>query len=78
MRGRNCCDTEAWSIALMAREVNLADPHQVNSIIATALCDCRKDQPSNRIDPAEAKQMAKCIVEALSNAGLKILPAAEN
>jgi hypothetical protein len=54
----------------------LADPHQVNSIIATALCDCRKDYPSDRIDPAEAKQMAKCIVEALSNAGLKIVPAA--
>jgi hypothetical protein len=55
----------------------LADPHQVNSIIATAICDCRKDHPDNRIDPAEAKQIAKCIVEALSNAGLSIVPAAE-
>lgn len=55
----------------------MADPHQVNSIIATALCDCRKDDP-NKIDPGEAKQIAKCIVEALSNAGLKIVPAAEN
>jgi hypothetical protein len=63
---------------VFAREVSLADPHQVNSIIATALCDCRKDDPNNRIDPGEAKQIAKCIVEALSNAGLKIVPAAEN
>jgi hypothetical protein len=68
---------EALSIALTAREVNLADPHQVNSIIATAICDCRKDQPDNRIDPIEAKQIAKCIIEALSNAGLSIVPAAE-
>jgi hypothetical protein len=55
----------------------LADPHQVNSIIATAICDCRKDRPDDQIDPEEAKQIAKCIVEALSNAGLRIMPDAE-
>jgi hypothetical protein len=49
------------------------DQHQVNSIIATAICDCRKDHPHIEIDPEEAKQMAKCIVEALSDAGLKIV-----
>jgi hypothetical protein len=68
---------EAWSIALTAGKVNLADPHQVNSMIATAICDCRKDQTDNRIDPTEAKQIAKCIIEALSNAGLRIVPATE-
>jgi uncharacterized protein (DUF849 family) len=52
----------------------LADPHQVNSIIATAICDCRKDHPEHPIDPAEAKQIAKTIVEALLDAGLQIAP----
>jgi hypothetical protein len=52
----------------------LADPHQVNSIIATAICDCRKDHPDQRLDPEEAKQIAKCIVAALTDAGLKIVP----
>jgi hypothetical protein len=43
--------------------------------MATAICDCRKDQPDNRIDPTEAKQIAKCITEALADAGLRIAPA---
>jgi hypothetical protein len=50
----------------------LADPHQVNALIATAICDCRKDQPEQAISPEEAKHMAKCILEALSDAGLQI------
>jgi hypothetical protein len=48
--------------------------HQVNSIIATAICDARKDHPDHRIDPEEAKQIAKCIVEKLTEAGLQIVP----
>jgi hypothetical protein len=52
----------------------LADPHQVNSIIATAICDCRKDRSDQGLDPEEAKQIAKCIVAALTDAGLKIVP----
>jgi len=55
----------------------LADPHQVNTIIATAICDSRKDHPDGRIDPAEAKQIAKRIVEELANAGLSIVPTGE-
>ncbi|MDP3690753.1 hypothetical protein [Bradyrhizobium sp.] len=55
----------------------MADPHQVNSIIATAICDCRRDHPDGRIDPGEAKQIAKRIIEELSNAGLSIVPTAE-
>ena len=50
----------------------MADDHQVNSIIAAAICDCRKEHPDQTIDPEEAKQMAKCIIEALTNAGLEI------
>jgi hypothetical protein len=46
----------------------------VNSIIATAICDCRKYHP-DRIDPEEAKQIAKCIILALTDAGLEIVPA---
>jgi len=50
----------------------MADQHQVNSIIATAICDCSKEYPEQTIDPEEAKQMAKCIIEALTDAGLEI------
>lgn len=61
---------EARKIRLMSAP--LTDPHQVNSIIATAICDCRKDHPDQKIGPQEAKQIAKCIIEALAHAGLGI------
>jgi hypothetical protein len=51
---------------------SMTDPHQVNAIISTAICDARKDHPEQRIDPEEAKQMAKCIIDALTDAGLKV------
>ncbi len=50
----------------------MVDAHQVNTIIAAAICDCRKDHPAGRIDPEEAKTMAKCILEQLSQAGFQI------
>lgn len=53
----------------------MADPHQVNTIIATAICDACRNHPDHRIDAEEAKQIAKCIVEALADAGLKIVSA---
>jgi hypothetical protein len=56
----------------------MSDEHQVNSIIATAIVDARKEQPEGGIDPEEAKQVAKCIIEALSNAGLRIGPASQD
>ena len=56
----------------------MADPHQVISIMATAICDARKDHPDQRIDPEEAIQIAKCIVEALTDAGLQIGPISKN
>ena len=52
----------------------MSDEHQVNSIIATAICDAFKDRSEGRIDPEEAKQVAKRITEALSSAGLRIVP----
>lgn len=53
----------------------MTDPYQVNSIIATAICEARGDHPDRRINPEDALQIAKCIVEALMHAGLKIVPA---
>jgi hypothetical protein len=60
------------------REITMSDEHQVNSIIATAIFDARKDHPDGRIDPEEAKQFAKCVIEALSSAGLQIVPVSSN
>lgn len=53
----------------------MADQHQVNALMATAICDCFKDNPDRRIDPEEAKHVAKCIVAALTDAGLAIVVA---
>ena len=53
----------------------MTDPHQVNIIIATAIRDARRDHADQRMDPDEAKQIAKCIVQALADAGLKIVSA---
>ena len=53
----------------------MTDQHQVYAIMATAICDCHKDNPDRQIDPEEAKLMAKCIVGALTEAGLAIVTA---
>jgi hypothetical protein len=55
------------------RETSLADPHQVNSLIASAICEFRKLTSVGAIDPEEAKTMAKCIVQHLNDAGFKIV-----
>ncbi len=52
----------------------MVDQHQVNIIIATAICDCCKDH-EHRIEAEEAKQIAKCIIDALTDAGLRMEPA---
>lgn len=51
------------------------DPHQVNAIIATAICDALKDRADAVVGIEEAKQVAKRIVEALNDAGLRMVPA---
>jgi len=38
------------------------------------ICDALKDQPDHWIDPEEAKQIANCLLEALTDAGLQIVP----
>jgi hypothetical protein len=48
------------------------DDHQVNSIIATAICECSGAQSEDKIAPEQAKQMAKYIITALADAGLEI------
>ena len=48
------------------------DRHQVNSIIATAICECSGEQAEHKIAPEHAKLMAKCIITALADAGLEI------
>ncbi|MBR1272907.1 hypothetical protein JQ629_36110 [Bradyrhizobium sp. AUGA SZCCT0222] len=50
----------------------MVDQHQVNSIIADAICECFKEHPERSIGFEEAKQMAKCVVEALADARLEI------
>ena len=50
----------------------LVDQHQVISIIATAICECFKVRPDQKIGLEEAKQIAKCVIEALAEAGLEI------
>jgi hypothetical protein len=50
----------------------MADPHQVNTIIATAICDCWNDDP-HPFNFETAKHMAKCILAALENAGLEVV-----
>jgi hypothetical protein len=50
----------------------MTDQHQINTIIAIAIRDCRKDHPDQKIDLEEAKHMAKCILTALSDAGFRV------
>jgi hypothetical protein len=58
--------------AASEKGIPLDDPHQVISLIATAICDWRKDQSDEALSQEQAKHLAKCIVQALSDAGLQI------
>ena len=50
----------------------MSDPHQVTSIIAKAILECRKNQ-AGALTPEEAKQIAKHIEEVLADAGLHVV-----
>ena len=50
----------------------MADEHQINAIISTAILDSLQDHPNRSIGPEEAKIMAKRIIAALSDAGLQV------
>jgi hypothetical protein len=53
------------------------DEHQQIALIGTAISEamtnCNAEAP--RLEPEQSKQLAKCIVEALADAGLQIIPA---
>ena len=52
----------------------MSDPHQVLTIISTAIHDCQKGiAEEGMLDPEQAKHMAKCICEALGAAGLQLV-----
>jgi hypothetical protein len=53
------------------------DPHQVNTFIATAICDFFKGRADVQIGSEESKILAKQIVKALNEAGMQILAGAE-
>lgn len=55
----------------------MADPHGLYVLIAKAVCDARKGDPEHAMDPEEAKHIAKCVVEALADAGFQITAATE-
>ena len=50
----------------------MVDQHQVISIIATAVSECLNESPDQTLGLEEAKQIAKCIIGALAEAGLEI------
>jgi len=56
----------------------LVDQHQVISIIATAVYECFKERPDQNVGIEEAKQIAKCIIEALAESGLEVGPHADS
>jgi hypothetical protein len=51
------------------------DLHQVNTIIATTICEFFKGHPDARIGTEEAKLLAKQIAQALAEAGMQITAA---
>jgi hypothetical protein len=50
----------------------MTDEHQTNAIIATAILDSLREQPDHKMEPEEAKIIAKRILAALEDAGLQI------
>ena len=50
----------------------MADEHQTSAIIATALLDSFGGHSDHKLDPEEAKIVAKRILAALEDAGLQV------
>jgi hypothetical protein len=53
----------------------MADEHQTNAVVATAILESFKDRPDCQLDPEEAKIVAKRILAALEEAGFQIASA---
>jgi len=51
----------------------MTDAHQVNSIISSAIVNCKVDAADDDVDMEKAKHMAKCIAKALTDAGFEIV-----
>jgi len=51
---------------------SMVDEHQTNVVIATAIIESFKDHPDCKLDPEEAKTVAKRILAALEDAGFQI------
>jgi hypothetical protein len=51
----------------------MADPHQVQSLIAFAISECSKHNSGGIVHSEEAKIMAKCVVDRLGDAGFQIV-----
>jgi len=56
----------------------MTDQHHLYALIAKAICDAQKGDPEHRMPLEEAKQISKCIVEALADAGFQISPASKD
>ncbi len=50
----------------------MVDEHQTNVVIATEIIESFKDHPDYKLDPEEAKIVAKRILVALEDAGFQI------
>ena len=50
----------------------MTDEHQTNAVVATVLIESFKDHPDHKLDPEEAKLIAKRILEALKDAGFQV------
>lgn len=50
----------------------MIDQHGLYALIGKAICDARKGDPEREMNPEEAKHIAKCVVEALADAGFQI------
>jgi hypothetical protein len=52
----------------------MADAHQLHALIAKTICEAQSHDRESPLSPEEAKQISKCIVEALESAGFQITP----
>jgi cytidine deaminase len=55
----------------------MTDPHQVHSLIASAISECSKHSSAGAIHAEEAKILTKCVVEQLGDAGFQIVAPTE-
>jgi len=62
----------AWTSERSMKGCFMTDEHQTNAVVATVLIESFKDHPDHKLDPEEAKLIAKRILEALKDAGFQV------